>query len=74
MSSQHSVDKFVDEILSVTPVSTSLDGVSLGVVSSSWGTELERPDEVVGFSEVGSDSLDFVDEILDTDNVLFLAE
>ena len=48
--------------------------MSLGVVSSSWWTELERPDEVVGFSEVGSDGLDFVDEILDTDDVLFLAE
>ena len=48
--------------------------MSFGVESSSWGIQFEGPDEVIGFLEVGSDSVDFVDQILDTDDILLLSE
>ena len=34
------------------------------------GVQLERPQEVGGIPEVGSDGKDFVDEVLDTDEVV----
>ena len=36
--------------------------------SSSWGSELEGPDEVVGLLEVGYAGVDLVDQILNTDD------
>lgn len=53
----------VDVLLTVAPISTSLEGVSLGGKSSSRAAELEGPQEVVGFLEVGSHSVDFIDQI-----------
>jgi hypothetical protein len=41
-----------------------LEGVSLGSKTSSGSSELEWPDEVVGFFEVGSNGVDFLNEIL----------
>ena len=63
----------VDVFLSVSPVSASLEGVSLGSESSPGCSQLEGPQEVVGFLEVGADCVDFVDEVFDGVDVL-LAE
>jgi hypothetical protein len=42
------------------------------VPSSSGGVQLERPQEVIGCSERASDGVDFVDQILNADDVVFL--
>lgn len=55
----------VDVFLPVSPISSSLEGVSLGSESSSGSTELEGPQEVVSFLEVGSNAVDFVNKVLD---------
>ena len=39
--------------------------------SSSGSSKFEGPDEVVGFLEVRSASVDFVDQIFDTDDAEF---
>jgi hypothetical protein len=52
-------------LFSVSPISSSLEGVSLVGETSSWCSELEWPQEVVGFLEVWTDGIDFVDQILD---------
>jgi hypothetical protein len=62
--SEHSLDEIVDEDLSVAPITTLVEGVSLVVETTSGGIELEGPEEVVGFLEVRSDGDEFVDEIL----------
>ena len=63
--SHHSGDKGVDELLSVSVSTISLgEGVSLELESTEWGGELEWPQEVVGFLEVGSASGNLVDETL----------
>jgi hypothetical protein len=54
----------VDELFSVSPISSSLEGVSLLSETSSWGSKLEWPQEVVGFLEVWADSGDFINQIL----------
>jgi hypothetical protein len=43
--------------------------VSLGSESTSGGSELEGPEEVVGFLEVGSNTVDLVNEIFNTNDV-----
>jgi len=58
----------VDELFSVSPISSSLEGVSLVGESSSWGSELEWPQEVVGFLEVGADCVNLVDQIFNADD------
>lgn len=60
----------VDELLSVSPVSSSLEGVSLGGESTSGGSKLEGPQEVVSLLEVGSYSVNLVDEILNGGDVV----
>jgi hypothetical protein len=63
--SQHSVNQFVDELLSVTVGSETLgERVSLLLISSEWGVELDWPQEVVCDLEVWSTGDDLVDEIL----------
>ena len=54
--SQHGVNELVNVFLSVSPVSSSLERVSLVSETSSWGSEFEWPEEVVGFLEMGTDS------------------
>jgi hypothetical protein len=71
--SQHLGDELVDVLLSVAPVSASLEGVSLGGESSAGASEFEGPEEVVGFLEVAADSVDLVDEVLHSGDAL-LAE
>jgi len=58
----------VNGFFSVTPVTTLLEGVSLVTETTLGGFELEGPQEVVGFLEMGSDSVDFVDQIFDADD------
>ncbi len=55
----------VDVFLPVSPISSSLEGVSLGSESSSGSTKLEGPQEVVSFLEVGSNTVDLVNKVLD---------
>ncbi len=55
----------VDELFSVSPISSSLEGMSLLGESSSWWSEFEWPKEVVGFFEMRSNGVDFVDQIFD---------
>lgn len=69
--SDHASNEVVNEFFSVTPVTTSVEGLSLRVVSSSGGSQLESPQEVVGFLEVGSKGDDFVDQIFDAVNTVF---
>jgi len=59
----------INGFFSVTPVTTLLEGVSLVAESTLGGAKLEGPEEVVGFLEVLSDSVDFVDQIFNTDDV-----
>ena len=61
--SQHLVDELVDVLLSVSPVSTSLEGVSLGSEASSGGSQLEGPEEVVCLLEVLTHSADLIHEV-----------
>lgn len=70
-SSKGIFDDGVNEFLSVSPVSASLEGVSFGSESSSGGSKFEGPDEVVGLLEVGSAGDDFVDQVLNTDDSVF---
>ena len=74
MCSDHSVDELVDEFLSVSPSTTILVRVSLLSESLLGGVELEGPEEVVGFLEVGSDGLDLVDEVFNAGNAVLLGE
>jgi len=60
----------INGFFSVTPVTTLLEGVSLVVESTLRGSELERPEEVVGFLEVRTNSVDFVDQIFSADDAV----
>jgi len=57
-------------VLSVTPITTVVERVSLVDVSTSGGGKLEGPDGVVGFLEVGTDSEDFFNKVFNTQNVV----
>ena len=61
----------VDELFSVSPISSSLEGVSLVCKSSSWSSKFEWPQEVVGFLEVRTNGVNFVDQIFNTNDSLF---
>jgi len=60
----------VNGFFSVTPVTTLHEGMSLVVESTLGGAKLEGPKEVVGLLEVGSDSVDFVDQIFSADDTV----
>ena len=64
LCSQHSLDKLVDEFLSVAPDTPVLVRMSLRGEALLGRVELERPQEVVCLLEVSADSRDFVDEVL----------
>lgn len=64
------MDELVDVLFSVSPISSSLEGMSLVRKSSSGASELEGPQEVVGLLEMGSDWVDFVDKILNVVNAV----
>jgi len=70
----HLADKVVDLVLAVTKVTTLDEVLELARAEATSGVaELERPQEVGGLLEVGADSVDLVDEILNADNAV-LAE
>ena len=70
ISSEHSLDELVDEILSVAPDTTVLVGVSLGGEALLGRSQLEGPEEVVGLLEVGTDGDDLVDEVFNASNTV----
>ena len=69
-SSQHPGNELVDVFLSISPISTPLEGMSLGSEASPWCSQLERPEEVVSLLEVLTNSLDLVDQILNRQDSL----
>lgn len=62
----------VDVLLSVAPVSASLEGMSLGRESSSGSSEFEGPQKVVSLLEVVSNAVDFVDQIFNAADVVLV--
>lgn len=64
VSSDHSLDKSVNESLSVSEGTSVGEGVSLLLESLQGGGELEWPQEVVGLLEVWANSANLVDEVL----------
>jgi hypothetical protein len=67
----HLADEGVDSLLAVTKVTTLDEVLELaGAETTSGVGELEGPEEVGGLLEVGANSEDLVDEILNTDNAV----
>jgi hypothetical protein len=67
----HLADEGVDSLLAVTKVTTLDEVLELaGTETTSGVGELEGPEEVGGLLEVGANSEDLVDEILNTDNAV----
>merc|ERR1712019_179312 len=64
----HFLQEVIDLVLSATEVSTLDKVVGLLSPSTSWVVQLEGPQEVGGVLEVGSNSEDLVDQILNTDD------
>jgi len=60
----------INGFVSHTPVTTLLERMSLVAETALGGSKLEGPEEVVGNLEVGSDSVDFVDQIFNTDDAI----
>jgi len=65
IASQHLCYQLVDVLLSVSPISPSLEGMPLFGKASARGSKFEWPKEVVGLLEMGSNSVDLVEKILD---------
>lgn len=70
MDLDHSVDQTIDQVLSVTPVTSAglVETVSLSNKSTLGGAHLEGPQEAIDFLEVWTNSVDLVDDILDSVN------
>merc|ERR1719228_475665 len=66
----HSSPQSVNHVLSVAKVATLDKVVGLLSPSTSGVVKLEGPQEVAGILEVGTNSVDFVDQVLNTDDVL----
>merc|ERR1719378_425801 len=64
----HFLEKGVDEVFSAAKVTTLNEVVGLLAPSTGGSVHLEGPQEVRGVLEVGSNSDDFMDEILDADD------
>lgn len=69
-SSEHSLDQFVDLVLSVAPDATLLVRMSLLSEALLRGVKLEWPEEVVSLLEVRTDGDDLVDKIFNAGNAL----
>lgn len=70
LSSIHSPDKLVDEVLPVSSITTFDVVVSLLLKTTEWCLQLEWPQEVVGFLEVRSNGHDLMDQILHADDTM----
>jgi hypothetical protein len=66
----HVLDQSIDQIFTVSIVSTFDEMCSLLSHATEGAAELEGPKELVDFLEVGSYGVYFVDKILNTDNTL----
>ena len=64
----HLLQEVIDLVFSASEVSTLDEVVGLLSPASSWVVQLEGPQEVGGVLEVGSNSEDLVDQILNTDD------
>lgn len=66
----HSVDEVINQVLSVTPVTTSwlMETMSLVDETALRGGGLERPEESVDLLEVGTNGEDLVDDVLGSVN------
>jgi hypothetical protein len=73
-SSEHSLDQFIDLVFSVSPNAIFLVRMSLLGKALSGGVELEWPEEVVSFLEVGSLSDNLVNKIFNACNSELLSE
>jgi len=69
--SYHVLNQLVNKLFSVTPISSSLEGMSLVRESSSWCMELEWPQKVVGLLEMRTNYINFVDQVLNAKNAMF---
>jgi len=67
-SLNHLFEKTVDELFSVAKIATLREVVGLFAPAATRVVQLEVPEEIVGDFEVGSDSENFVDEILNADD------
>lgn len=70
---QHAADEAVDVLLTITELTTLHEGDALLVETAVGAVELERPEEVVGLTEVPANGVDLVHKILDADDAV-LAE
>ena len=66
--SNHAGDELVDLFFAVAPSTSLVVGVSLLLKALKWGGKLEWPEEVVGLLEVGTNSPDLMDQVLDAGN------
>ena len=64
------MDKLIDLSLSVSPSTTIVIWVSLLSESFFRGVKFEGPQEVVGFLEVRSNGVDFINEIFNVSNAV----
>ena len=70
LQSIHRTDKVVDELLAVAVLSTLNEVQALLVQATSWGVELEGPQEVGALREGWSHIVDLVDQVLYADDVV----
>ena len=62
----HLTDESVNLVFTITQISTLNKVFKLSRAETpSWRRELKRPEEVGGLLEIGPNSIDFVDQILD---------
>lgn len=71
MGSVHSLDQFVDFLLTVAPGAALLVGMTLLLEALFRGRELDGPQEVVGLLEVRAAGSDLMDEVLNTNDSVF---
>ena len=57
-------------MFTVAPISPSLEWVPFVLKSTSWGSQLEWPQEVICFLEVWADCMDFVDQVFKGSNAV----
>ena len=69
--SNHPLNKVVDEVFSISPVSSSLERMSFFRKSSSRAPKFEWPQEIVGFLEVSTNGVNFLNQILNRQNSMF---
>jgi len=64
----HAANELVNLVHSVSSITTLIEVLKLGLESTSWGGELNGPEEVVGLLEVGANGVDFVNQVLNAHN------